>query len=128
DCEGGYFAGDSSGGALYDRQGKKMKDLGKGDTPAALERNHLSAFLAGVRSRKAADLAAESLEGHRSTACCHMANVSHRVGKAASPEAIRAAVSGDAEMADAFERCQSYLRENGVDLATHQATLGPWVS
>ena len=128
DCEGGYFAGDSTGGAIFDRQGKKIQDLGKGDSPAALEKAHLSAFLAAVRSRKTSDLAAESIEGHRSTACCHMANVSHRLGKQSSPEVIRAAITGNAEMTDAFERCRDYLRENGVDLDTTSATLGPWVS
>jgi predicted dehydrogenase len=127
DCEGGYFAGDASGGAYYDSTGKKVEDLGQGDSPKALELAHLSAFLAGVRSRKADDLAAESLEGHRSTACCHMANVSHRLGKPSSPEAIRAAIAGDAELADTFERCKGYLRENGVDLDATPATLGPWV-
>jgi predicted dehydrogenase len=128
DCEGGYFAGDASGGALFDRQGKKVQDLGEGDSPKALELAHLAAFLAGVRSRKAGDLAAEALEGHRSTACCHMANASHRLGKQSSPEAIRAATTGTSEMADAFERCRGYLRENGVDLDATPATLGPWVS
>jgi predicted dehydrogenase len=128
DCEGGYFAGDATGGALFDRQGKKVRDLSDGDSPKALELAHLSAFLAGVRSRNAADLAAEALEGHRSTACCHMANVSHRLGKRSSPEAFRAAIAGDAELADAFERCRAYLHENGVDLNATPATLGPWVS
>ena len=128
DCEGGYFAGDASGGAFFDRQGKKVRDLGQGDSPKALELAHLSAFLAAVRSRKAGDLAAESIEGHRSTACCHMANVSHRLGKQSSPEAIQAATAGDAELADAFERCRAYLRDNGVDLDATPATLGPWVS
>ena len=128
DCEGGYFAGDSSGGAIYDRQGKEIQKLDGGDTFKDLEMAHLSAFLAGVRSRKASDLAAESIEGHRSTACCHMANVSHRLGKQASPEAIKAAVSGNAELGDAFDRCREYLRENGVDLEANPATLGPWVT
>ncbi len=128
DCEGGYFAGDASGGALFDRQGKKIRDLGKGDSPAALERAHLSAFLAAVRSRKASDLAAEALEGHRSTACCHLANVSHRLGKPSSPDTIRSAISGEADLADAFERCRHYLRDNGVDLDATPATLGPWVT
>jgi len=128
DCEGGYFAGDASGGAIFDRQGKKVRDLGRGDSPQALELAHLSAFLAGVRSRKAGDLAAEALEGYRSTACCHMANVSHRLGKQSSSEAIRAAITGDDEIADAFERCRGYLRENGVDLDTNPATVGPWVT
>jgi predicted dehydrogenase len=128
DCEGGYFAGESSGGAIFDRQGKKIQDLGKGDSPKSLELAHISAFLASVRSRKATDLAAEAIEGHRSTACCHMANVSHRLGKKASPETIRAAISGTTELADAFERCRDYLRGNGVDLGTNAATIGPWVS
>jgi predicted dehydrogenase len=128
DCEGGYFAGDGTGGALFDRQGKKVRDLGKGDSAKGLELAHLAAFVAAVRSRKKSDLAAEALEGHRSTACCHMANVSHRLGRQASPEAIKAATTGSAELADAFDRCRDYLRENGVDLDTVSATLGPWVS
>jgi predicted dehydrogenase len=127
DCAGGSFAGDATGGAFFDRQGKKIQDLEGADTPKALELAHLTAFLAAVRSRKTNDLAAEALEGHRSTACCHMANVSHRLGKPSSPDAIRAALTGNAEMADAFERCRVYLRENGVDLDATAATLGPWV-
>ena len=128
DCEGGYFAGDASGGALFDRQGKKTQDIPVGDSPEALEMAHLSSFVAAVRSRKASDLAAEALEGHRSTACCHMANVSHRLGKQALPEAVRAAITGNAEMADAFDRCREYLRENGVRLDATPAILGPWVT
>ncbi|HEU5115260.1 MAG TPA: hypothetical protein VFT74_01145, partial [Isosphaeraceae bacterium] len=128
DCEGGYFAGDASGGAFFDRQGKKIEDLKKGDSAADLERKHLSAFLAGVRSRKTGDLTAEALEGHRSTACCHMANVSHRLGRKTYPEAIVAGIKANAELADAFERCRTYLHENGVELDATPATLGPWVS
>ncbi len=128
DCEGGYFAGDGSGGAFFDGQGKKIQDLGKGDSAGALETSHLNAFLAGVRSRKASDLAAEAIEGHRSTACCHMANVSHRIGKKSYPDAIRAGISGNSEMGDAFERCREYLRTNGVDLDASPATIGPWVT
>jgi predicted dehydrogenase len=128
DCEGGYFAGDASGGAFLDRQGKTIEDLGQGDSPGALETAHLSAFLDAVRSREPADLAAEAIEGHRSTACCHMANVSHRLGRPSYPGAIRASIADDPEMADAFDRCRGYLRENGVDLDAEPATLGPWVA
>ncbi len=129
DCEGGYFAGDGTGGAFYDRDGKKMgTDLGKPDTPKDLEIWHLTAFLNGVRSRKAADLAAEAIQGHRSTSCCHLANISHRLGKPATPEAIRASVSGNGEMADAFNRLAGHLADNGVKLDETPATLGPWVT
>jgi hypothetical protein len=128
DCEGGYFAGDASGGAIFDRQGKKIQDLADGDSPKALETAHLSSFVAAVRSRQASDLAAEALQGHLSAACCHMANISHRLGKQAPPEAIRASTTGNGELADAFDRCSEALRKNGVDLDATPATLGPWVT
>jgi len=128
DCEGGYFVGDASGGALFDKQGKKIKDIPDDGSEKKLETSHLSNFLGAVRDRKAGELVAEVLEGHRSTACCHMANISHRLGKQSSPEVIQATVREDRELADAFDRCREYLRENGVDLGGTPATLGPWVT
>jgi hypothetical protein len=88
----------------------------------------MSNFVAAVRSRKAGDLAAEALQGHHSTACCHMANVSHRLGKQARPEAIRETIQTNREFSDAFERCREYLRQNEVNLAATPAVLGPWVT
>jgi predicted dehydrogenase len=128
ECEGGYFAGDASGGAIFDNQDKKIKDMPDDGSYKTLETTHLANFVAAVRSRKAGDLAAEALQGHCSTACCHMANVSHRIGKQSSPEAIRGTVQASRELSDAFERCREYLRENGVDLGATPATLGPWVT
>src|SRR6185503_1507693 len=128
DCEGGYFAGDASGGALFEKQGKKIKDIPDDGSGKKLEALHLSNFLAAVRNRKSSELACEALEGHRSAACCHMANISHRLGKQASVEKIRAAIKANGELADAFNRCGEYLRENGVDLGVTPATLGPWVT
>ena len=128
DCEGGYFAGEATGGAVFDKDGKKIKDFRDEVSANALETRHLSNFVAAVRSRKASDLAAEALEGYRSVAACHMANISHRLGKQASPEAVHAAIQDSRELTDAFDRCRDYLRENGVDLAATPATLGPWVT
>ena len=127
-CEGGYFAGDSNGGAVHDKSGKKIKNFTDGVSPQALETLHLSSFIAAVRSRKSTDLPAEALQGHLSAACCHMANLSHRLGKQSPPEAIHAAIEGNSELTDSFDRCREYLRENGVDLATTPATLGPWIT
>jgi predicted dehydrogenase len=128
DCEGGYFAGDASGGALFDKQGKKIKDFPDDGSSKGLETSHMSNFVAAVRSRKAGDLAAEALQGHHSTACCHMANVSHRLGKQARPEVIRETIRTNRELSDAFERCREYLGENEVDLDKSSVVLGPWVT
>jgi len=128
DCEGGYFAGDASGGALFDKQGKKIKDFLDDGRSKGMETAHVANFVAAVRSRKAGTLAAEALEGHHSAASCPMANVSYRLGKQARPEAIRETIQANGELADAFERCREYLRENGVDLGATPAVLGPWVT
>ncbi|MDO8544610.1 MAG: Gfo/Idh/MocA family oxidoreductase [Opitutaceae bacterium] len=128
DCEGGYFAGEASGGAFFDRQDKKIQDVANDGGARRLEVTHLSSFIAAVRSRKTSDLIAEAIEGHRSTVGCHMANISHRIGRAASPDIIREKVRPQPELMDAFERCRTYLRDNGVDLAATPAVLGPWVT
>jgi len=52
DCEGGYFAGDASGGALFDKQGKKIKDILDDGNSMNFETSHLSNFASAVRSRK----------------------------------------------------------------------------
>jgi len=128
DCAGGYFAGDGTGGALFDPQGRKIKDIPNDGSAERLETTHLSNFFDAVRSRKSGDLAAEAWQGHVSAACCHMANISHRLGKPSAPEAIRERAHANHELEDAFERCQGYLRENGVDLGATPATLGPWIT
>jgi len=69
-----------------------------------------------------------ALQGHLSAACCHMANISYRLGKQSAPEAIGETIRGNRELSDAFDRCGEYLRENGVDLESTPATLGPWVT
>jgi predicted dehydrogenase len=119
DCEGGYFAGDATGGALFDKDDGSSKSL---------ETTHLGNFIAAVRSRKAGELAAEASEAHLSAACCHLANISYLLGHQSSVENIRATIQEDREFEDAFERCREYLFNNGVDLGVTPATLGPMVS
>jgi predicted dehydrogenase len=128
DCEGGYFAGDAAGGVIFDRKGRKIKEVPDDGSYRMLEAAHLSNFADAVRSRKSSDLAAEALQGHISTACCHMANVSHRLGKESSPAAVRSTIEGNPELTDAFDRCRKYLRENGVDLDSDRPVVGPWVT
>ena len=128
DCEGGYFAGDATGAGLFDKTGKKIRNIVDDGGSKRLETSHLANFVAAVRSRNSGDLVAESLEGHLSAACCHLANTSYRLGKEASPEMIRETIRESQELSDAFERCRGYLRENGVDLAATPAVLGPWVT
>ena len=128
DCEGGYLAGDSSRAALFDYQGKKIRDIQSPAKGSDIEIAHLTNFLNAVRSRKGGELAADATQGHLSAGCCHMANVSHRLGHSVSPEVIQEAARADKELSDAFDRCREYLMKNGVDLTSTPAVLGAWAN
>jgi predicted dehydrogenase len=128
DCEGGYYAGDAPGGAIFDTKGRKIKDLELGQKAQEVEEAHVANFVAALHSRKREDLHADAYVGHVSASCLHLANVSYRLGKQAPPEAIADAVRKDTDAHDAVRRCGEHLREAGVDLAKSPATLGPWVA
>lgn len=52
-----------------------------GPTPKAVGEDHFGNFVNAVKSRKTADLNADVEEGHLSSALCHLANVSYRLGR-----------------------------------------------
>jgi predicted dehydrogenase len=118
-CEDGYFAG----GWVYANDGTKVKQFkvtgGSG---------HHGNFIKAVRSHKVSDLNADILEGHLSTALCHLGNISHRLGAESSPEEIREKLQGDKEAMATFESFQSHLSANEVDIKKTRAVLGPWVT
>jgi predicted dehydrogenase len=125
--EGGHFAGSFDGGTLFDGDGRKIKEI-KGADFHRIQVSILANFVEAIRSRSAADLRAEALQGHLSAACCHMANVSYRLGAQAAPEAMLERMRTNHDLTDAFERCREHLRINGVDLNVTRGVLGPWVT
>ena len=128
DCEGGYYVGDRGGGSVFNKQGKKIKEISPASTRDDTQTLHMANFVNAVRSRKASDLNAEAEVGHVSAACCHMANLSHRLGTIYSPPTIREMSSAHPELSDAFQRCDQYLQANGVNLNSSQVVAGPWVT
>lgn len=121
-CEGGYFAGGSGGGWVYDNEHTKVKQF-KGDGGGG----HQANFIDAVRSRKSSDLNADILEGHLSSSLCHMGNISYRLGRLSSPEEIREAIVNESEAAETFGRFEGHLWANWVDLSKTRAVLGPWL-
>ena len=119
-CEHAYFAGGAGGGAIYDNDGKKLKQF-SGPGGGA----HQGNFIAAVRSRKQADLAAPVEGGHFSSALCHLGNISYRLGQNKSNDAIREAIAADAVTQDSFARMLDHLRANGVDVALTPTVIGP---
>ena len=115
-CEHGYFAG----GWAYDNDGKKIKQFKRTGGGG-----HHANFIKAVRSRKISDLNADVLEGHLSSALCHMGNISHRLGRITSPKEVLQALRGNSEMVETFERFHEHLLRNKVDFGATPMFLGP---
>jgi hypothetical protein len=123
ECEGGFFAGGGGGGWTYDRQGKRIKQfIGSGGGEG-----HAANFIRAVRSRKMEDLNADILEGHLSSALCHLANIPYRLGHYAADSFLKEYLAGNAWMADAFQRFEDHLGANGVNLSVAPVVRGPWL-
>jgi predicted dehydrogenase len=122
-CEGGYFAAGDGGGWTYDNDGKKIKQFsGRGGA------GHHENFINAVRSHKRSDLNSDIEVGHLSAALCHMANISYRVGKHATPDEIRAAIGDNDNMMDSFDRMLEHLDANEIDLSKEPLTVGPMLT
>ena len=118
DCEGGSVVTASYFDATaYDRDGKVVKEFHGRD-------RHMQNFIDCVRSRKTADLYVSIDDGHISSALCHLGNLSHILGRTTDPEQLRAAVQGNAPLAEAYGRMTEHLALNGVKLDATPATLG----
>lgn len=116
ECEGGYLAGT----VAFDNDGKEMKSF-KGSE------DHKANFIKAVRSRKHTDLNADILEGHLSSALCHTANISYRLGKQTSQGEIREALKANTAAVETLGRFEEHLGANGVKLDMTKATLGAFL-
>lgn len=122
-CEGGYFPTGDGGGWVFDNDGKRIKQFsGRGGA------GHHENWINAVRSRKVSDLNSDIEVGHLSASLCHMANISYRIGKKATPDEIKASISDNAEMTDSFDRMLEHLAANEVDLEKEPITIGPMLT
>jgi len=96
--EAGTLITDGSGYVLYDTKGKQTAKVvgNSSDGP------HLRNFLDCIRSgnRPVADIE----EAHKSALLCHLANISHRVGRAINLDPQTHRITGDAEAAALWSR------------------------
>ncbi len=122
--EGWIFVGTEgiiAGVSLFDPKGNLVRAFeGRGE-------NHFANFLKAVRTRKVTDLSADILEGHQSTALCHLGNISYRLGALAAPDAIEHQLDQlkvHDQVRETFDRTREHLAENGVDLVKSPLRLG----
>ena len=118
DCEHGSVVTDGYFGAkAFDADGQLLRTF-KG------EDRMMQNFIDVVRSRRMAELYGPIEEGHISSALCHLGIISHQLGHAAAPGAMRERIAGDDTLTEAYARMAAHLHANRVDLDTTPLTLG----
>ena len=114
ECEQGYVALDTRGGAAFDWDDQPVAKFEGGG-------NHYANFIEAVRARDPKLLRSDILEGHLSSALCHMGNVSHLLGKPASQGTT---FQNDRKVAaEAVGRYLGHLAEQGLE--DPDSSMGP---
>src|SRR5262249_40458334 len=107
-------------GFRLDKDGKRVQEFKGTDG----EGGHFANFVKAVRSRNYKDLRADIEEGHLSSALCHLANISYRLGKEMPIEKARDFTSNK-DAVEAFDRMIAHLKDNKVDVSTAKGRSGP---
>jgi predicted dehydrogenase len=86
---------------------------------------HFQNFIAAVRSRQQSDLNADILEGHYSSALCHLANMSYRLGEEAPFNPRTKSFGDNTEAYETLDRMEDYLtKTNAIPLEGLKYRLG----
>jgi hypothetical protein len=106
-----------SGGVAYSNDGEVLKRFsGDGD--------HFANFVAAVRSRKVEDLTGDILEGHLSSALCHLGNISYQVGTAQPFNRKVQVFGGNTAALKAMEDTEKHLKSHKIKVDELSYRLG----
>ena len=109
-----------SSGTAFDKQGNKIQDFAGGG-------DHYGNFISAVRSRNPKQLNADILEGHLSSALCHLGNISYRLGEQLAVDAVTdrlKSLKTSEHVEESFDRFKQHLADNSLDLATTKLAWG----
>ena len=114
-CEDGYVRD----GAAYDNDGELIRKFTR--SRVSTKQN----FIDAVRAHDCGMLHTDALEGHLSAGLVHMANISCRLGRATSNQAVRDAIRSEPEFSESFARLEEHLAANQIDPRQEPIMLGP---
>jgi hypothetical protein len=115
--EGFLVCPDYSKAVAYSNDGEVIKEFSGGD-------DHFGNFVKAVRSRKVEDLNADILEGHLSSALCHLGNISYRLGDDQPFGQTSQAFAKDNDAGESFERMEQHLKDNKMNLGAIKCRIG----
>ena len=115
-CEDGYLFG----AQVFDNDGRLVKAFDEERIYGPQER-----FIQAVRSRRNEDARTDILQGHLSTALCHLGNISYMLGSQAAPTEVKQVADAHEKLAEAYERFRDHLAVHGIDVEQIPPVLGP---
>lgn len=113
-----------NGGVVFDLDGNMVRKFNGGG-------DHYENFVKAVRSRKIEDLHGEILEGHLSSALCHLGNISYRLGETVPMAEVAKRLESQRakdECLETFERTKAHLAANGVAPENTNVTYGAYLT
>ncbi len=117
-------AGLIRGGKFYPKDSDKAEELPNLDVKMG-PGDHFENFIHAMRSRKTDDLNADILEGHLSSACCHLGNISYRLGQQVAGNAKPDVLGRHEEIARSWDRIAETAKGAiGFDLTQNTYQLG----
>jgi predicted dehydrogenase len=120
-----FEEGTVAGGKFFPRgkdEGQQLPKVGHSDHRGG---NIFANFIAAVRSRKQETLEADILEGHYSSALCHLANMSFRLGEEVPFNAQTRAFGDNREAGETLARLEEHLgKDNNLQLSDLKYRLG----
>jgi predicted dehydrogenase len=106
-------------GVAFTPKGEVIQRFEGGD-----DQHHYDNFVKAVRNRKPTDLNGDILEGHLSSALCHLGNVSYRLGTMQPFSAKSKAFGDDKDAYEALARMEEHLKDNKVPLDSTSYRVG----
>lgn len=86
--------------------------------------DHFANFIAAIRSGRREDLNAELQDGHYSSALCHLANISYRLGEEVGFEPRPRSLGKNGEALDTLARLEEHLGDNRLKLEGLRLRVG----
>jgi hypothetical protein len=106
-----------TGGVVLDKDLNVVKKFSGGE-------DHFGNFITAVREDKREILNGEILEGHLSSALCHLGNISYRLGVEKPMSEVKE-FTQNKDAQEAFDRMMQHLKDNNVDLTKAVGRVGP---
>ncbi|MDX1944817.1 MAG: Gfo/Idh/MocA family oxidoreductase [Pirellulaceae bacterium] len=116
------------GGKFYPKGSDKGEDLKHTEGITVAPGGPFGAFINAMRTRKPEDNNCDAEVAHYSSALCHLANISYRLGKPGNYDQARESIGKNELVVAALNKIHANAGGVGVPIASTKYTVGPSLS